>query len=83
MKISMNLPDDHQYSIMQRVLDGTLTIESVEEFNEILQIYPEDPILWRKYADLLLKNSDFEVIVGGLRSMGRESFRRWSKVCKM
>ncbi len=60
MKISMNLPDDHQYSIMQRVLDGTLAIESVDEFNEILDIYPDDPILRRKYADLLVERSDLD-----------------------
>ncbi len=60
MKIAMNLPEDHQYSIMQRVLDGTLTIESVEEFNEILDIYPDDPILRRKFADLLVQKSDLD-----------------------
>ncbi len=57
MKISMNLHDDHQYSIMQRVLDGTLAVDSVEEFKEILKIYPEDPLLQRKYADLLMNKS--------------------------
>jgi hypothetical protein len=57
MKISINLPEEHQYSIMQRVLDGTLAVESVEEFKEILAIYPDDALLFRKYADLLLKNN--------------------------
>jgi hypothetical protein len=56
MKISMNLPDV-QYSIMQRVIDGSLAIDSVEEFREILKIYPDDPLLQRKYADLLLSKS--------------------------
>lgn len=60
MKISMSLPDDHQYSIMQRVLDGTLTVDSIEEFDEILEIYPQDALLHRKYADLLLKESQLE-----------------------
>jgi tetratricopeptide (TPR) repeat protein len=60
MKIAMNLPNDHQYSIMQRILDGTLTIESVEEFKEILDIYPDDPILRRKYADLLVERSQLD-----------------------
>lgn len=53
----MNLNDEHQYSIMQRVLEGTLAVDSVEEFKEILNIYPEDPQLQRKYADLLLAKS--------------------------
>jgi hypothetical protein len=60
MKISISLPDDHQYSIMQRVLDGTLAVDSVEEFDEILEIYPQDALLHRKYADLLLDKSRLE-----------------------
>jgi len=60
MKISMSLPDDHQYSIMQRVLDGTLAVDSIEEFNEILEIYPNDALLHRKYADLLLEKSHLD-----------------------
>jgi hypothetical protein len=57
MKISMSLFEQHQYSIMQRVLDGTLAVDSIEEFQEILAIYPDDALLVRKYADLLLKNN--------------------------
>jgi hypothetical protein len=60
MKISMNLPEDHNYSIMQRVLDGTLAIESIDEFKEILLIYPEDALLHRKYADLLMGKSHLD-----------------------
>lgn len=60
MKIAMNLPDDHQYSIMQRVLDGSLAVDSIDEFNEILKIYPKDPLLRRKYADLLLQKSQLD-----------------------
>jgi hypothetical protein len=55
MKISMNLPDEHQFSVMQRVLDGSLAVDSIEEFHEILKIYPDDALLHRKYADLLLE----------------------------
>lgn len=53
MKIAINAPDEHQFSVMQRILDGRLTIESPDEFAEILEIYPDDPFLYRKYADLL------------------------------
>lgn len=55
MKITMNLPDEHQYSVMQRVIDGSLAVDSIEEFQEILRIYPDDALLYRKYADLLLE----------------------------
>jgi hypothetical protein len=38
---------------MQRILDGSLPIESPEEFEEILDIYTDDPFLYRSYGDLL------------------------------
>lgn len=53
MKTSLTLPTDHQFSIMQRILDGTLAVDSPEEFEDILKIYSDDPFLHRKYADLL------------------------------
>ena len=53
LKIPLALPTDHQFSIMQRILDGTLPIESPEEFEEILDIYTDDPFLYRSYGDLL------------------------------
>jgi hypothetical protein len=64
MKIAMHLPEDHQYSVMQRILDGTLSIDSIKEFKEILNIYPDDPVLRRKYADLLVTKSKLEQAVG-------------------
>ena len=56
MKIPLNLPDEHQYSVMQRVLDGSLAVGSINEFHEILKIYPDDALLYRRYADLLIEN---------------------------
>lgn len=45
---------NQQFSIMHRIIDGTLRIDSIQEFEEILEIYPNDPLLYRKYADLLM-----------------------------
>jgi len=45
--------EEHKFSIMQRILDGTVSITSAEEFKDILGIYPLDPFLHRKYGDLL------------------------------
>jgi CRP-like cAMP-binding protein len=53
MKIAISTHDDHKFSIMQQIIDGRLAIDSPEEFKGILEIYPEDPFLYRKYADLL------------------------------
>lgn len=66
MKIAMNLPDNNDYSIMQRVIDGTLKVNSVEEFEEILNIYPKDPLLRRKYSDVLMDMSQLEKAVEAL-----------------
>ena len=63
MKTMLNLPQDHEYSIMQRVLDGTLTIDSVDEFKDIIEIFPDDPLLYRKFADLLMEKSQLDEAV--------------------
>lgn len=55
-----SMPNEHQYSIMQRVIDGSLVVDTVEEFNDILEIYPDDPLLQRKYADLLMEKSQLD-----------------------
>ena len=52
-KLNLNPPIDQKFSIMQRIIDGTLTLDSIEEFEEILAIYEKDPLLYRRYADLL------------------------------
>jgi hypothetical protein len=60
MKIAVTQPDDHHFSIMQRIMDGRLTISSPEEFEDILRIYKDDPFLHRKYADLLHELKRFD-----------------------
>ena len=47
--------EGHHFSVMQRIIDGTLKIDSSQEFEEILAFFPNDPFLYRKYADLLLE----------------------------
>jgi CRP-like cAMP-binding protein len=53
MKADRSSMKDQRFSIIQRVIDGSLKIDSIKEFEEILDIYPDDPLLNRKYADLL------------------------------
>ncbi len=52
MKIS-NKTGHLNTSIMQQVLDGSLSVASPEEMDEIIAIYPDDPFLYRKRGDLL------------------------------
>jgi hypothetical protein len=57
MKTALSLPLEGKYSILQRVIDGTLTIDSIDEFKDILAVFPDNPLLHRKYADLLTGKS--------------------------
>lgn len=60
MKMTVPISESQNYSVMQRVIDGTLKVASMEEFEEILNIYPEDPWLHRKFADFLLDRSHLD-----------------------
>ena len=44
-----------QISIAKHIIDGSITIDSITEFQGMLQIFPNDPALRRAYADLLLR----------------------------
>jgi len=40
-------------SIAKRIVDGSITVDSVSEFRSILRIFPNDAALYRVFADLL------------------------------
>ncbi len=42
----------NQLSIAAQIIDGSIKIDSAPEFENILQIFPDDPALLRAYADL-------------------------------
>jgi hypothetical protein len=44
-----------QISIARHIINGSITIDSVEEFQGMLQIFPNDPALRRAYSDLLAR----------------------------
>ena len=44
-----------QISIAAQIVDGNIQIESIEEFDNILKLFPDDPELQRVFSDLLLK----------------------------
>ena len=52
-----------QISIARHIVDGSITIDSVKEFQGMLQIFPNDPALHRAYADLLVRKQLFEAAV--------------------
>jgi len=51
----MNGQLSKQISIAKHIIDGSITIDSVQEFQGMLQIFPNDPALHRAYADFLAR----------------------------
>ena len=52
-----------QISVAKHIIDGSITIDSVKEFQGMLQIFPNDPALHRAYADLLVRKQLYEAAV--------------------
>jgi PilZ domain len=46
---------DKQYSVVNRIVDGSITIDSIEEFKNLINAFPNDPRLHRVFADRLIK----------------------------
>ena len=46
-----------QESIIEQILNDQIDIQSVEEFATLLDVFPDHPALYRKYADLLAGNN--------------------------
>jgi hypothetical protein len=44
----------NQLSIAAQIIDGSIKIDSTSEFENVLQIFPNDPALLRSYGDLLI-----------------------------
>ncbi|MGW8302201.1 MAG: cyclic nucleotide-binding domain-containing protein [Desulfobacterales bacterium] len=49
MKPNLN----NHISIAEQIIDGSITIKSIEEFNSILKIFPNDPALQKAFSNLL------------------------------
>jgi CRP-like cAMP-binding protein len=55
----LNTPED-QNSIVKRIVDGSVTIDAIEEFESILNLFPADPALHRAYGDLLAEKQNLQ-----------------------
>lgn len=51
----------NQLSIAAQIIDGSIKIESTAEFENVLQIFPNDPALLRAYGDLQVAKNRPEV----------------------
>jgi CRP-like cAMP-binding protein len=55
----MNNQSDKQSRIVNRIIDGSVTVDSVADFNNLLKTFPNDPWLHKFYADLLKREKSF------------------------
>ena len=60
-----------QSSIVKRVIDGSVTIDSVEEFEKIVRIFPDDPGVYRTFADLLAEKRSLDAAANAYRTANR------------
>jgi CRP-like cAMP-binding protein len=50
---------DKKSRIANRIIDGSITVDSVADFNNLLKTFPNDPWLHKFYADLLKRERSF------------------------
>jgi len=55
----MNDQTDKKSRIANRIIDGSITVDSVADFNNLLKTFPNDPWLHKFYADLLKRKKSF------------------------
>jgi CRP-like cAMP-binding protein len=53
---------DRRDSVVSRIIDGSITIDSVEEFEDLLKAFPNDPRLHRVFADRLLEEKSIHAV---------------------
>ena len=51
----------NQISIAAQIIDGSIKINSKSEFENVLQLFPNDPALLRAYADLLATQKEARI----------------------
>jgi len=67
----VEISPDNQSSIVKRIIDGSVTIDSVGEFENIIRIFPDDPGVYRAFADLLVEKKSFEAAANAYRKATR------------
>lgn len=55
-----NHANPNQDSVIGQILDDQIDINSVEEFENLLEVFPDNPDLYRKFADLLAGNKQVD-----------------------
>lgn len=64
---NLNRGQDVQNSIVKRIIDGSVSIDSAAEFENIIRIFPDDPGIYRAFADLLARSKSYEAAANAYR----------------
>ena len=56
----MKLNLSSHISVAEQIIDGSITINSIDEFKSILKIFPNDPALQKAFSNLLNKEKRIE-----------------------
>ena len=56
----MNTPNENQKKIVQRIIEGSLRLSSIEEYEKLLANYGDNPDIHREYADFLIQNKNVD-----------------------
>ena len=67
----MNNTQEATSSIVKRIIDGSVTIDSVDEFENIIRIFPDDPGIYRAFADLLVQKKSPEAAANAYKKASR------------
>ena len=49
-------------SVVSRIIDGSITIDSLTEFENLLKVFPNNPRLHRVFADFLAQEKSFDAV---------------------
>ena len=49
-------------SVANRIIDGSITIDSLTEFKNLLKVFPNDPRLHRVFADFLAQDKSYDAV---------------------
>ena len=56
----MNIPNENQNKIVQRIMEGSLRLSSTNEFEQLLANYGDNPHIHREYADFLVQRKNVD-----------------------
>ena len=51
-----------QKSIARHIIDGSITIDSVSDFERMLGLFPDNPALFNAFGDLLFKKNHIKLV---------------------